>query len=137
MSWYGIRYRRDSAEKAALARLDPFKPQFIRGMGFVWVDFSSSSVKPGDRDLALLSGLVRLDNLNLSGAPITDAGLEHLEDLDSLRTLDLMNTTVGDDGLRHLEKLPRLRYLVLYHTRVTNAGVKRLQQALPNVEVSR
>ena len=33
MSWFGIYYRRDAAEKAALARLDPFKPQIIRGPG--------------------------------------------------------------------------------------------------------
>ncbi len=82
LSWYGIYYRRDSAEKAALARLDPFKPQIISGPGLLWVDFSASAIKPGDHDLALLSELVTLDNLNLSGAPITDAGLEYLAHLE-------------------------------------------------------
>ena len=135
LSWYGIYYRRDSAEKAALARLDPFKPQIISGPGLLWVDFSASAIKPGDHDLALLSELVTLDNLNLSGAPITDAGLEYLAHLNSLRQLDLSNTAVGDEGLRHLEMLPRLRYLTLTGTRVTGEGVKRLQQAAPRVEV--
>ena len=138
MSWYGIRYRRDSAEKAALARLDPFKPQIETGLlRHLRVDFSTSAVKPGDRDLALLSDLVRLEHLNLSGSPISDAGLEHLEHLNSLSFLVLSNTAVGDDGLRHLEKLPRLRYLSLYGTRVSDAGVKRFQQAAPRVDVCR
>ena len=135
MSWYGIRYRRDSTERVALARLDPFKPT-IRGEGVaLWVDFSASAVKPGDSDLALLSDLVGLDSLTLSGSPLTDAGLEHLENFNSLSYLDLCNTAIGDEGLRHLEKLPRLRTLLLHRTQVTSEGVKRLQQALPKVEV--
>ena len=70
MGWYAIRYRRDSAQQAALARLDPFKPQIVVFVSTptLWLDFSMSSVKPGDRDLPLLSDLARLDNLNLSGA---------------------------------------------------------------------
>jgi hypothetical protein len=137
LSWYGICYRRNAAEDTALARLDSFKPEIIRSPLSLWVVFSKSSVKPGDDDLVLLSDLDRLADLDLSGAPITDAGLAHLENLKSLYTLNLSSTTIGDDGLRHLEKLPRLRHLLLARTRVTNEGVKRLQQALPNLEVIR
>jgi hypothetical protein len=61
MSWYGIRYRRDAAHQAALARLDPFKPQITGGSSYLSVDFSASTVKPGDRDLALLADLVPLN----------------------------------------------------------------------------
>lgn len=135
MSWYGIHYHRNAAEKAALARLEPFQPQ-ITGRYYLQVDFSASSVKPNDGDLALLADLNSLDHLDLTGAPITDAGLEHLEHLNSLSFLVLSNTAVGDDGLRHLEKLPRLSYLILYGTRVTEEGVKRFQQASPNAKVS-
>ena len=138
MSWYGIRHRRDSAEKAALAGLDSFKPLSMTfSDNRLWLDFSFSNPKPGDRDLALLSSLETLYYLNLSGTTITDAGLVHLEHLNWLRSLDLLSTSVSDEGLRRLEKLPRLRYLKLYGTRVSDEGVKRFQRASPKVEVDR
>jgi hypothetical protein len=135
MSWYGVRYHRDEAERAALARLDPFKPSVMGQPYMLWIDFSSSPVKPGDDDLALLSDLARLDDLGLAGSPITDAGLVHLERLKFLHDLDLSHTAVSDAGLEHLEKLRSLRRVVLRHSRVTSAGVERLKRALPSVEV--
>ncbi len=101
MSWYGIRYHRDEAEQTALARLDPFKPDVFGPPFMLWIDFSKSSVKPHDGDLALLSAFDRLEGLDLTGAPITDAGLTHLGPLRSLRTLNLSKTAVTDQGLRN------------------------------------
>ena len=109
----------------------------VSGRIQIQLRFSSSKVKPGDGELAILADLGRLDNLDLSGAPITNAGLEHLEHLTSLGFLNLSNTAVSDDGLRHLETLPRLRYLLLYGTRVSDEGVKRFHRASPKVKVGR
>ena len=66
----------------------------------------------GDREMEIIAKLSRLQHLNLTGAPVTDSGLVHLE------------------------KLTSLRWVFLYHTRVTDAGVKRLQRALPKADIS-
>jgi hypothetical protein len=128
MSWYGIYYRREAEETAALARLQRFGPRSERFGDAVWtLDFSASTVKPGDRDLEAVAKLTRLFWLDLSGAPITDAGLVHVEPLTSLRWLMLSKTAVTDAGLKHLEPLVELRQLDLMDTAVDNAGVAHLE----------
>ncbi len=111
MSWYGIGYRRDREEQAILAQLERFKPKIARFARDLWLDFSASPVKPGDQDLEVVAKLSRLEDLDLTGAPVTDAGLIHLENLSSLR------------------------HVRLFQTRVTDAGVKRLQRALPKAAI--
>ncbi len=135
MSWYGIGYRRDAAEQAILVQLARFTPRNSGVGDHQLLDFSASPVKPGDADLEPLSKLSRLEDLDLSGAPVTDAGLKHLEPLARLRYLHLEGTAITDVGLAHLEKLTSLRILTLWNTRVTDAGVKRLQPALPNTKI--
>jgi hypothetical protein len=66
-----------------------------------------------------------------SGAQITDADLEQLQDLAKLQQLLLSDTQVTDAGLEHLEQLNHLMYLDLTRTKVTDVGVRRLRQALP------
>ena len=116
MSWYGIHYRRDVAEetkeKAILAQLERFRPGVSHIGDGLWLSFSSSRVKPGDRDLAVVAKFSRLYTLDLSRAPITDAGLVHLE------------------------RLASLRIVYLWDTQVTDAGVKRLKRALPKADIS-
>jgi hypothetical protein len=136
MSWYGIRYRRDREETAVLAELERFRPAVKHIGDSLWLDFSASTKKPGDRDLETVSKLSRLHSLDLSGAPITDAGLEHLKALSRLDFLVLLNTAVTDSGLTHLEKLTSLRYVYLNQTAVTAQGVQRLQRALPKANIS-
>ena len=55
MSCYGIRYRRDREERAVLAQLERFTPKANRDVFSLSLDFSASLIKPGDRDLELLS----------------------------------------------------------------------------------
>ena len=112
MSWYGIRYRRNATEREVLGQLEKFQPKTSRFGGDLEVDFSASPVKPGDREMEIIAKLSRLQHLNLTGAPVTDSGLVHLE------------------------KLTSLRWVFLYHTRVTDAGVKRLQRAVPKADIS-
>ncbi len=112
LSLYGIRYRRDASDRELMGRLERFQPDTARiGSGFL-LAFSASPVRPGDQEMEVVAKLSRVEWLELSGAPVTDAGLVHLE------------------------KLKSLRYVGLRGTRVTAAGVKKLQQALPGVEIA-
>jgi len=45
-----------------------------------------------------------LTTLNLTGAKLTDAGLERLRVLKKLKTLQLVRTRVSEDGLREFQK---------------------------------
>jgi hypothetical protein len=96
----------------AISRLEAFDPQidYVRDDVW-WLDFSACAKKPTDDDLVYLEPLTELTMLDLSGAPITDAGLEHLK------------------GLKNL------RYLTLANTGVTSQGMKDLQRALPDVSI--
>ena len=108
MSWYGIGYRRDREERAILAQLERFGPKITGSGRYLWLDFSASPVKPGDRDLEIVAKLSRLDGLVLTGARVTDAGLVHLEKLTSLRDVYLRQTQVTDEGVKRLKRaLPK------------------------------
>ncbi len=80
-----------------------------------------------DAGLAHLAGLGQLRSLNLAGADITDAGLAHLGGLSRLAELDLSETEVTDAGLIHLAKLPALRILTLHSTAVSSKGLRALR----------
>ena len=82
-----------------------------------------------DRDLASLESLDRLEELAISGAPITDSGLKHISNLTELRILSLWETRgVSDAGLVHLAKLTKLQTLNLYRCGITDAGLVHLRR---------
>ena len=60
-----------------------------------------------------------------------------MEGLTSLQNLNLGGTNVTDAGLAHLKGLTDLQNLHLGNTKVTDAGVKELQQALPKAKITR
>jgi energy-coupling factor transporter ATP-binding protein EcfA2 len=66
------------------------------------------------------------NNLPLSEAVLTDAGLDFLPLLTELQSLDLENTAVTDAGLVHLAGLKNLQRLYLNYTAVTDAGLGHL-----------
>ena len=117
------------------------------------VEFPNSAVV----DPRILARTRRLPNLRLlkfENTSITDAGLEHLKELNSLEVLDLARTQINgrgfvhlqgltalqvliargtcfdDDGLAHLKVLTSLTELHLQGTRITDAGLIALN--LPN-----
>jgi hypothetical protein len=51
-----------------------------------------------------LAGLERLESLDLSGAPVTDRGVVHLERLRSLTFVNLNGTQVAAAGFRRLKQ---------------------------------
>jgi hypothetical protein len=111
-SCYGIHCRRVLPQRQALAQLKPFDPAMGLFEEIPWsLDFSKSPKKPADDDLSCLEPLDQLDSLDLSGSPITDAGLEHLK------------------------RLRRLTYINCTGTKVTAKGAEGLHRLLPNATI--
>jgi Leucine-rich repeat (LRR) protein len=74
----------------------------------------------------LLANMPKLRKLTLSGAGVTDAGLEHLASLPQLELLALDQTAITDAGMTHVAKLTQLKYLGLRKTAITDAGLAKL-----------
>ena len=72
----------------------------VRSVEFVGLRAIPSDVY--DHDLRHLADLGGLEELDLSGTRITDAGLTHIGRLVTLTKLDLMQNTITDRGLMHL-----------------------------------
>ncbi|MBW3538672.1 MAG: protein kinase [Planctomycetes bacterium] len=77
----------------------------------------------------------KLKSLNVTGSGVTDRGLSALANFTMLEQLDLSRTPITDAVLEHLEDLDRLRNLNLEQTRVTDEGVAMLQKALPDCTI--
>jgi hypothetical protein len=101
----GIHYHRWEEKQQTVAALEPFHPKIEYSMSEVWqLDFSQSAKKPSDDDLPLLLKFPRLRHLDLTGAPITDAGLEHLAALKNSVLINLTGTRVTQQGVDRLRK---------------------------------
>ncbi len=84
--------------------------------------------QPGitDRGLAVVRGMPRLTELNLTGASISDQGLQSLREL-PLAHLNLDGTKVTDVGLKSLASLKSLTHLYLAWCAVSDDGLAQLQ----------
>ncbi len=72
------------------------------------------------------------------GAPatqITDAGLQHLARLSELRYLSLTGAGITDRGIEQLMGLKKLEQLHLYWTSTSLAGLVKLSAALPDLTI--
>ncbi len=83
-----------------------------------------------DAGLAHLKGLTQLIKLDVSGVPITDAGIGALADLPHLSLLTLNRTKVKGSGLARLKSLPTLSVLYLDGTELTDEGLGSLAGAV-------
>ena len=78
----------------------------------------------GDKQLAFVASLSNLELLDLTGCPITDAGLsDHVTRLSRLQALSVGGTGVGDPGIGSLAACRSLRILRLSDTAVTATGL--------------
>ena len=82
--------------------------------------FGRGSTK--DDDLAAISGLVKLRELDLSSTEVTDEGLAYLRGLVEIKSLFLGDTKISGSGLVHLRGMKGLQTLHLARTRVTDLG---------------
>jgi outer membrane protein assembly factor BamB len=86
-----------------------------------------------DAGLAHFASMSSLRSLNLSLLPITDAGLVHLQSLKKLRRLDLLFSVgfsgpkLTDAGAESLREMTGLESLNLTGTEITDAGLRQLQ----------
>ncbi len=107
-SCYGIHYRRLLPQRRAVTRLEVFAPAIdsFDDVGIPWaIDFSKCAKKPSDDDLACLASLDQLTSVDLSGSPITDAGIEHLKGLCYLSYVNCKGTNVTAKGAEELHRL--------------------------------
>ena len=89
-----------------------------------------------DAGIAHLRGMTKLKKLNLQGAALTDEGTRHLANMTELEELNLYGTKVTNVGVEVLKDLKHLSIVDLRYTRVTRAGVDRLHASVPRCEVS-
>ena len=68
----------------------------------------------GDKDLANLRHMPRLERLYLAGTKVTDEGLRHVEGLEHLKRLSLWGTQITDEGLRPVGRLRALEALDIH-----------------------
>jgi hypothetical protein len=94
---------------------------------------SQGSIRVGDRGVAHVARLTKLETLSLAGTSVTDGGLKALEGLASLKSLDLEETPITNAGLKSLRGLTNLSSLDLEKTPITDAGLKILE-GLPQLQ---
>ncbi|HJZ60099.1 MAG TPA: hypothetical protein VKE74_34475 [Gemmataceae bacterium] len=95
---------------------------------------ASGSPKLVEKELVHLKAFPKLQSLDLSFTPLTDAGMVHLKDLKTLRKLDLSNTVISDRGLGQIKGLIELRELNIGKTRATGPGVVGVIGGFPKLE---
>lgn len=83
-----------------------------------------------DAGLETIAAMHNLQQLNLRGTAITDAGASRLGALSRLVSINLYGTKITDATLTVLGRLPTLRRVVLWDTGVSKEGVARLQRTL-------
>ncbi len=82
-----------------------------------------------DRELAVVAGLPRLNNLRIGGRGITEAGLTRLAESRSLICLHLTDTSIAD--LRPLSpRLHAISTLRMENSHLTDAGIEPLSRAI-------
>ncbi len=84
-----------------------------------------------------LKEIPRLRSLTLGGFLITDDDLECIKDLPYLESLSLIHTLNSDAGLAHLKGLMNLETLKLRDTKVSDKGILELQEASPNLKITK
>jgi hypothetical protein len=80
--------------------------------------------KVTDAGLEHFNDLTKLVEIELRGTPIVGYGLKHLKRLNNLQKLGLEGTKIGDNGMAYVADLHQLESLDLSYTRITDEGLK-------------
>jgi serine/threonine protein kinase len=86
-----------------------------------------------DNEWAMLSGLVKLEALELGQGNLTDNGLIAIKDLPQLADMQLGWMPITDRGVAYLKSFPALTSVGLMYTEVSIGGLHHLL-ALPNLQ---
>lgn len=84
-----------------------------------------------DRHLKGVGQLTGLQELYLSNARISDAGLLQLVPLRKLQRISMYHSAISDSGLRNLSLLTGLKWLTCSGTGISEEGLNRFRQAVP------
>ncbi len=102
---------------------------------------SRANVKDSDQTKDLndaikhLTGLTKLESLNMSETRIQDDGLKNLSKMKSLRQLNLRDTKITDQSLDALKELEALNVLDISGTNITSDGLENLKKSLPKATI--
>jgi hypothetical protein len=106
----------------------------LRGMR-AFKELNLRSLCCRDDDLRHLAGLTQLEQLSLSGSPISGKGLEHLRPLQKLKYLNLRGTNIRNADLLRLAQFPALRDVITVQSLVTGDGVGAAEAKIPNLMI--
>lgn len=87
--------------------------------------------------LEALEQFPKLRVLGAAGLRLTDAGVAAIAKCTQLEELDITGATLSETGLRPLQQLKRLKLLRIAHSRYDPADLEAFQQAVPDCQVAR
>ena len=115
-----------------------FASQIAQTGGRIQLSVDLSYTKLTDEDLAQIVFPQYMTTLDLTGCPISNAGLAHLIQSENLRELDLSHTMVTEECLNTLERMPVLEAVHLHGTAISpdvqRKIVRIFRQRSPRVE---
>lgn len=94
-----------------------------------------TGTKVTDAGIEVIAGLTKLRKLQLSATKITSAAIVHLVRLPALTDIYLINTAIDDTAIEGLARMTGLRKLSVSGTKLTADGLERLRQALPTTTI--
>ena len=117
-----------SADLASLTRLDAddLNIESLAGLEHATALSYLALIGNPISDVSPLASLTKLEELDLNGTSIGDAGVASLSSLTNLTFLDLGGTSIGDAGVAELTSLTKLEELNLHSTSIGDAGVASL-----------
>jgi Leucine-rich repeat (LRR) protein len=89
---------------------------------------SISFREAGDEELTLFPAMRHLEEVNLEGCQVTDAGLANLKGLTNLTFLELSSTPLTNAGLLHFQSHRRLKQLWLEQTQISDVSLPLIVQ---------
>ncbi|WP_442484489.1 leucine-rich repeat domain-containing protein [Aeoliella sp. SH292] len=100
------------------------------------VDTLTIGAELTDDDVALLSKMTWVEDLDLSYNPLTDKSLEYIGKMKDLKALRLAQTKIDGNGLGQLQDLPHLRKLHLSGTKIDDKALDELAKITSIEEIS-